>query len=90
MQEIGRPNLYTGIANDLDTSLDIEKIVSWRSKDFSAKKMTTLTTTDNGLSPSIKWYGNSNFYLVFRGSCLEQKSPIYTPPNRIHFLSFMS
>ena len=46
-----------------------EKNLSWKSNSLSAGKLTTLTTTDNSLSPSIKWYGNSNFCLVFKGSC---------------------
>ena len=35
---------------------DTEKIVLWESKDLSAKKLNTPTTTVNSLSPSIKWY----------------------------------
>ena len=45
---------------------DAEKVVSWKSKDFSAKKRTTAITTDDFLSPSIKCYENSNFCLVFK------------------------
>ena len=52
---------------------DTEKIVSWKSKGLSIEKLITPTTTDNSLSPSINSYGNSNFYLVFKGSCLKQK-----------------
>ena len=52
---------------------DTEKIVLWKSEGLSAKKLTTPTTTDNDLFPSIKLYGNSNFCLVFKGSCLKQK-----------------
>ena len=51
-----------------------EKVVSWKSKSLSDEKLTTPTTNDNSLSPSIKWYENSNFYLIFKGSCLKQKS----------------
>ena len=40
---------------------DIEKFVSWKSKGLSTKKLTTPTTTDNSLSPSISWYANLNF-----------------------------
>ena len=40
---------------------DTEKIVSLKSKGFSAEKLTTPTTTYNSLSPSIKWHGNSIF-----------------------------
>ena len=52
---------------------DTEKVVSWKPKGLSAKKRTTPTTTDNGLSSSIKWYENSNFCLIFKGICLKQK-----------------
>ena len=68
-----------------------EKIVSWKSKGLSAEKLTTTNTADNSFSPSIKWYRNSNFCLVFKGSCLKQKKNVtYTPPNRIIFLLFMN
>ena len=67
-----------------------EKIVSWKFKNFSAEKLITPTTTDKNLSPSIKSNRNSNFCLVFKGSCLKQKIEIYTPPNRIIFLLFMN
>ena len=52
---------------------DTEKIVTWKSKGLSIEKLVTATTTDNSLSPSISSYGNSNFCLVFKGSCLKQK-----------------
>ena len=45
---------------------DTEKVVSWKSKDLPAKKRTTAITTDDFLSPSIKWYKNLNFCLVFK------------------------
>ena len=64
---------------------DTEKIVSWKSKGLSAKKLTTPTNTDSSLSPSIKWYRNSNCGLAFKGSCLNKKNAAYTPPNRIIF-----
>ena len=32
------------------------------------KKLTTPITTDNSLSPSIKWYENVNLCLIFKGS----------------------
>ena len=47
----------------------IEKVVSWKFKRFSTKNLTTPTTTDN---PSIKWYENSNFCLIYKGSYLKQ------------------
>ena len=50
----------------------------------STEKLTTPTTTDNSLSPSIKWYENSNFCLIIIGNCLKQKKPAtFTPPNII-------
>ena len=55
---------------------------------MSAKKLTTPTNTDSSLSPSIKWYRNSNCGLAFKGSCLNKKNAAYTPPNRIIFLIF--
>ena len=33
-----------------------EKVVSWKSKGLLTEKVTTLTTTDNRLFSSIKWY----------------------------------
>ena len=33
-----------------------ENVVSWKYKGLPAEKLTTLTTTANSLSPSIKWY----------------------------------
>ena len=50
---------------------------------MSAKKRTTPATTDNSLSPSIKWYGNPKFCLVFKESCLIQKITISNSLNRI-------
>ena len=58
---------------------DTEKVVSWKSKDLSAEKLTTPTTTDNSLYRSIKWYGSSKFCLILKGSCLKQKTQIMLP-----------
>ena len=46
-----------------------EKVISWRFKGWSSEQPTTPTTTDNSLSPSVNWYGDSNFCLSFKGSC---------------------
>ena len=67
-----------------------EKVVSRNSKCLSAEKLTIPTTTDNSLSTSIRWYRDSNFCLVFKGSCLKQKNATFTPPNIINFLLFMN
>ena len=49
-----------------------------------AENPTTPTINGNSLSPSIKWYRDSNFCLVFKGSCIKQKkNATFTPPNRI-------
>ena len=64
---------------------DTEIFLSWKSRDLPAEKLTTTTTTDNSLSPSIRWYKNSNVYLIFKGSRLKQKSTTFTPPNIINF-----
>ena len=37
------------------------KLGSWKPKDLSDEKLTTSTTTDNSLSPLMKWYRGSNF-----------------------------
>ena len=49
------------------------------------EKLTTPATTDNSLSSSIKWHGNSNFCLIFKGSCLKLKVTTFTPSNGIFF-----
>ena len=50
---------------------------------MSGEKLTHPTFTDNSLSSSINWFGDSNFCLSFKGSCLKQKDTAFTPPNRI-------
>ena len=52
---------------------DTEKVVSWKCKGLSAEKIPSHNTTDNSLSPSISWNGNSNFCISFKGSRLKQK-----------------
>ena len=51
---------------------------------MSTEKLTIPTATDNSLSPSIKWYKNSNFCLIFKGSGVKQKNATFTPPNIIN------
>ena len=55
---------------------------------MSAEKSTTPTTTDNNLSPSMKWYENSNFCLISKGSCLKRKNATFTSLNIINFCIF--
>ena len=54
-----------------------EKVVSWKSKHLLTQKFITPTTTDNNLSPIIKWYENSNFCFIFKGRCLKEKSNFF-------------
>ena len=37
------------------------------------EKIVTPTTANNNLFPEVKWYGDSNFCLVFNGSCLKEQ-----------------
>ena len=67
-----------------------ETIVLWKFKGLSVKKLNTPSTTENLPSPSISWYANSNFCLVFKGSCLKQNNATYTSPKRIFFLLLMN
>ena len=69
---------------------DTEQVVSWKSEGLSNEKLTAPTINDNSLSPSIKWYKNSNFCLIFKLSCLKHKSAGCTPPDIIIFLLFMN
>ena len=67
---------------------DTEKVVPSKSKGLSAEKRTTPTTNDDILSPSVKWYRDSNFCLTFKGSYLKQKNATFTPPNKIIYFIF--
>ena len=77
---IFQPLCYT-----FKTLSNSKKVISWKSKVFLTKKLTTLFTADNILSPTIEWHENSKFCLVFKGSYLKQKNATYTSSNRIIF-----
>ena len=62
---------------------NIGKIVSRNLKVCQPKNLLLLLLLR--LSLSISWYGNSNFCLVFKGTCLKEKSTTYIRPNRINF-----
>ena len=55
---------------------------------MSTEKLTTATTTDNSLSPTIKWHENSKFCLIFKLICFKQKNATYTPNNKNFFFTF--
>ena len=42
------------------------KIVLWKSKCLSDEKLTSSFTTDNSLSPTIKWHEESKFCSVLK------------------------
>ena len=56
---------------------DTEKVLSRKSDGLSTKTIVTITV-NNSISPTIKWYGNSNLWLIFKGSWLKQKSNFYS------------
>ena len=64
------------------------KYKKWKSRGFSTEKLTNSTTTDNSLSPSIKWYEFSNFCLIFKRNCLKQKNATFTLPNIVNSFIF--
>ena len=55
--------------------------MSWKYESLSVEKRTTPTSANDSIFPSIKWYRNSNFYLVFKGSCLKQTNKKSPTPN---------
>ena len=59
--------------------------MSWKSESLSAEKITALITADKCLSPSIEWYENSNFCLIFNWSYLKkEKNKAFSPANIIN------
>ena len=64
----------------------MKKLYDGNLKGLSIEKLTTPFTTDNSLSPTIKWHEDSTFCLVFKGSYLKQKiTATCTTPDRIYF-----
>ena len=60
----------------LKTLKNSEKVISSKSKGLLTKKLTTPFTADNSLSATIKWHEDSTFCLIFKGSCLKQKTQL--------------
>ena len=50
--------------------------MSWKPKDLSTEK---IVTRNNSLSSTVKWYGDSNFCLVLKGSLLKQERATFNP-----------
>ena len=82
---MGHNVIFPPLQYTLNRLGDTDKIVSRKSKRFSAKKLTPPTTGDNSLSPQIKRYINSKFCLVIKGSSLKKENTTYTLPDRIGF-----
>ena len=54
----------------------------WKFEGLLTKNLDTPTTTDNSLSPIIRWHEDSDLCLVFRGSRLKQRNITFTLPNK--------
>lgn len=65
-------------------------VTAWISKGLSTENFVTPTTSNNSLSATVKWYEDSNFCLVFIGSCLKQGKASLTPLNIINFFLSMN
>ena len=65
---------------------DTENFVTWKSKGFLAKKLTTPTNNDNGLFLSINLNEHLNVHLISIGSCLRRnkKNATFTTSNIIN------
>ena len=58
------------ISTTLKRRSNAEKVVSWKSKCFSDKKLINFTTTDNSIPHQLNGMKIQIFVLIFRGSCL--------------------
>ena len=72
---MGHNVIFPPLQYTLNRLGDTDKIVSRKSKRFSAKKLTPPTTADNSLSPQIKRYINSKFCLVPNGHRSSERRP---------------
>ena len=52
-------------------------ISSWKSKGLSSESLKAISTSDNGLTPALNYYG-SKTRVKFTGSCLKQSKISYT------------
>ena len=46
----------------------------------------TPATSNNSLSPTIKYHGDSKCYSLFKGRCLKYDKAFFTPPRRVNLL----
>ena len=52
-------------------------VSSWKSKGLFGETIKPLTTSDNGLTPALSYYGTKT-RVKFTGSCLQQHKVSYT------------
>ena len=52
-------------------------VLSWKSKGLSSESIKPPTTSDNSLTPALKYYGTKT-RVTFTGSCLKQSQISYT------------
>ena len=80
-EEVGKQNYLT--FQPLIRYFKVNKIAntdyvsSWKSKALSAESNKSPTTSDNGLTPRLNFYG-SKVRIKFNGSCLNQPKISYT------------
>ena len=55
----------------------IDRVLSWQSKGLSNESIKPPTTTNNSLTPELKYYG-TKIKIKFTGSCLKQLDHIFT------------
>ena len=68
------------IANFVNKTDFDDKLKNLDKKNYFKKNK---TFPDNSVSPSIKWWQNSNFSMIFKASCWKQKNTTFTYPNTI-------
>ena len=61
-----------------------QTIVAGKFKDLLTESIVATATAHNSLSPGNKWYEDSKFCLVFKGSCLIQDEATFTPLNVVN------
>ena len=61
----------------VNTIANTDYVSSWKSKGLSAESIKPPTTSDNGLTPRLNYYG-SKVRVKFNGSCLNQPKNSYT------------
>ena len=80
-EEDGTPNylLFQPIKRyfKVNTITNVDYVSSWKSKALSVESIKPPTTSDNSLTPELKYYGTKT-RVKFNGSCLQQSNILYT------------